>query len=64
MVRNESLYPAEIVRLCDLARKRFYLRPAFLIRRALAALASPGEMARTLRAGRVFLKHLLRGSKV
>ena len=64
VVRNESLYPAEIVRLCDLARKRFYLRPAFLVRRALAALASPGEMARTLRAGRVFLKHLLRGSKV
>ena len=25
---------------------------------------NPGEMARTLRAGRVFLKHLLRGSKV
>jgi len=64
VVRNETLSPAELVRLCDLARKRFYLRPGFILRRALAALASPGEMARTARAGRTFCKHLLRGSRV
>lgn len=64
VVRNESLSPAELVRLCDLARRRFYLRPAFLIRRALAALVSPGEMVRTARAGKVFIRHLLAGSKV
>lgn len=64
VVRNETLSPAELVRLCDLARRRFYLRPAFLAKRALAALVSPGEMARTFRAGRVFLKHLLFGSRV
>jgi radical SAM superfamily enzyme YgiQ (UPF0313 family) len=64
VVRNETLSPAELVRLCDLARRRFYLRPRFLAQRALAALVSPGEMARTVRAGRVFARHLLRGSKV
>ena len=64
VVRNASLRPTEIVQLCDLARKRFYLRPAFLLRRLAAALCSPGEMARTVRAGRVFVKHLLRGSRV
>ena len=64
VVRNEHLSPAELVRLCDTARRRFYLRPGFLIRRALAAAVSPGEMARTARAGRVFVKHLLRGSGV
>ena len=64
VVRNETLSPTELVRLCDLARRRFYLRPRFLAKRLAAALISPGEMARTLRAGRVFLGHLLRGSKV
>jgi radical SAM superfamily enzyme YgiQ (UPF0313 family) len=64
VVRNETLSPVELVRLCDLARRRFYLRPSFLAKRALAALASPGEMVRTIRAGRVFVKHLLRGSRV
>ena len=64
VVRNASLRPTEIVQLCDLARKRFYLRPQFLLRRLAAALLSPGEMARTVRAGRVFIKHLLRGSRV
>ncbi len=64
VVRNETLSPQELVRLCDLARRRFYLRPAFLVRRALAAAVSPGEAARTLRAGRTFFKHLVRGSRV
>ena len=64
VVRNETLSPAELVRLCDLARRRFYLRPAFLARRLAAVLLSPGELVRTVRAGRTFLKHLLRGSKV
>lgn len=64
VVRNETLSPAELVRLCDLARRRFYLRPSFLLRRGLAALASPGEMARTVRAGKVFIRHLLAGSRV
>lgn len=64
VVRNETLYPAELVRLCDQARRRFYLRPSFLAKRAAASLISPGEMARNFRAGRVFVKHLLRGSRV
>ncbi len=64
VVRNESLSPAELVRLCDLARRRFYLRPSFLARRALAAAVSPGELARTARAAKVFVRHLLAGSKV
>ena len=64
VVRNAHLRPTEIVALCDLARKRFYLRPSFLLRRLAAVLCSPGEMARTVRAGRVFARHLLRGSQV
>lgn len=64
VVRNEHLGPDELVRLCDLARRKFYLRPSFLAKRALASLLSPGEMARTFRAGRVFIGHLLRGSEV
>lgn len=64
VVKNENLTASELVRLCDLARKRFYLRPSFLAKRAWLSLVSPGEMARTFRAGRVFLKHLLFGSRV
>lgn len=64
VVRNETLGPRELVRLCDLARRRFYLRPSFLLRRAVSSLVSPGEMARNVRAGRVFVRHLLRGSQV
>ena len=64
VVRNESLSPQELVRLCDLARRRFYLRPGYVAAKLFKSLRDPREMARTARAGAVFFKHLLRGSRV
>ncbi|GAB7079949.1 glycosyltransferase [Megalodesulfovibrio paquesii] len=62
VTRNEHFSPEELVALCDQARRRFYFRPGFLFRKAIEALRDPDERHRTLKAGRVFLKHLLFGS--
>lgn len=64
VVKNEELSPEKLVRLCDLARRKFYLRPGYVAGKVLRSLTSPAEMARTARAGGVFLKHLIRGSRV
>ncbi len=64
VVRNEALDSAEIVRLCDQARRRFYLRPGYVLYKLTQVAKSPGELKRTVRAGRTFAKHLLRGSRV
>ncbi len=64
VVRNENLSPGQLVRLCDLARRKFYLRPGYVAKKLARALVSPAEMARTARAGGVFVKHLFRGSRV
>ncbi len=64
VVRNETLSPEELVRLCDEARRRFYLRPRFLLNRLAQALTDPAEFLRTAKAGKTFAKHLLFGSRV
>jgi len=51
----------ELVRWCDQARKRFYLRPSYLCYKALQTLAHPlTEGRRTFRSFRTFRKYLFR----
>ena len=64
MVRNEALTSAELVRLCDEGRKKFYLRPRYIGYKLFQMVAKPSEIRRTAKAARVFAKHLFLGSKV
>jgi radical SAM superfamily enzyme YgiQ (UPF0313 family) len=51
----------ELVRWCDHARKRFYLRPSYLCYKALQTVAHPlTEGRRTFRSFRTFRKYLFR----
>lgn len=64
VVRNEHLTSAELVRMCDLARRRFYLRPRYFAYKMGQVMQNPGELRRTAKAFGVFLKYLIRGSRV
>lgn len=64
VIRNEHYTAEELVRLCDEARKKFYLRPQYLAYKTLQMLSHPKEIKRTVKAGSVFFKHLFQGSKV
>lgn len=64
VIRNEELTGPELVALCDLGRRRFYLRPGYVAYKLRQLLAHPGEARRTLKAARVFGRHLLRGSRL
>ena len=64
VVRNEALDSSQLVRLCDLARRKFYLRPRYIAYKVLQIVQKPGEFLRTAKAARTFLKHLLLGSRV
>jgi anaerobic magnesium-protoporphyrin IX monomethyl ester cyclase len=64
VVRNENFDSAGLVRVCDDARRQFYLRPRYILYKAVQMLRHPSEIRRTFKAGRTFLKYLLRGSKV
>ncbi len=64
VVRNEALTSDALVRLCDQARRRFYLRPAYIAYKLAQMLKRPAEFVRTAKSARTFFKYLLTGSKV
>ena len=64
VIRNKDMTSEELVLLCDDARRRFYLRPGYVVYKLGQLVRHPKEMIRTLKAARVFLKHLMLGSKV
>lgn len=64
VVRNEAFDSSQLVRLCDLARRKFYLRPRYIAYKALQILQRPSEFLRTAKAARTFVRHLLLGSRV
>ncbi len=64
VIRNEILTSSELVRLCDLGRRRFYLRPGYIAYKLFQMIEKPTEIIRTAKAARVFFRHLLLGSRV
>ncbi len=64
VVRNEHLTSSDLVKLCDLARRRFYLRPRYVIYKLFQMIEKPSEIIRTAKAARAFLKYLIVGSRV
>ena len=64
VVRNEILTSSELVKLCDLARRRFYLRPRYMSYKLFQMIVKPSEIVRTAKAARTFFKHLIIGSRV
>ncbi len=64
VVRNETLSSEELVRLCDLARRRFYLRPEYFAYKFKQMITKPSEIGRTFKAAKTFMKYLIFGSRV
>jgi len=64
VVRNETLTSSDLVKLCDQARRRFYLRPGYIVYKLSQMIEKPSEIVRTVKAARTFFKHLIVGSKV
>jgi radical SAM superfamily enzyme YgiQ (UPF0313 family) len=64
VVCNEHLKSRDLVRLCDQARRRFYLRPGYILYKLSQMAERPSEAIRTLKAAGTFFRHLLIGSRV
>ncbi len=61
-ISRPGLTNDELVKLCNTARKEFYLRPGYMIKKLWQSLKDPSEGLRTVKATRTFFKHLLRVS--
>ncbi|MBI5492868.1 MAG: radical SAM protein [Deltaproteobacteria bacterium] len=64
VIRTEDLSSEELVKFCDDARREFYLRPGYILYKLGQLITKPREIRRTFKAGRTFLKYLLKGSDI
>ncbi len=62
VVRTVDFSGEELVKWCDEARQKFYLRPSYIARKALQMIRHPSEISRTKKAAKTFFKYLFRGS--
>jgi len=60
LVSRPGLSNKELVELCDVARKEFYLRPSFIAKKIWQAMTNPTEFPRLFRSGIVFSRFLWR----
>ncbi|VVB60029.1 Ribosomal protein S12 methylthiotransferase RimO [uncultured archaeon] len=58
VVDRPGLNGADLVRLCDEARRQFYLRPKYIGSKLAQGIKNPSEMMRILKAGATFFRHL------
>jgi radical SAM superfamily enzyme YgiQ (UPF0313 family) len=64
VVRLPQISAQELVRFCDLARRRFYLRPKYIWRKTAQSLRSADELKRNAKGFLSLAKHLARGSQL
>ena len=62
VVRMPDMNSREIVEWCDYARRRYYLRPRYLLYKGLQTVTRPSEMVRNLKAGKRFIRFLWNGT--
>lgn len=52
----------ELVEFCDKARRKFYLRPSYLVKKGVQSLKDPAEFRRNLKGFKKLSKYLIQGS--
>jgi len=63
VVSNPDLTYETLVDFCDRARREFYVRPSYIIAKAVQMVAHPAEAKRLFMGGRSLLRHIFRSSR-
>lgn len=64
VIHGENLSAEQLVKFCDHARKKFYLRPGYIVYKLKQMIKHPSEIHRTLKSARTFFKYLVLGSDI
>ena len=59
VITQEALSSHRVMHLCRIARRKFYLRPLYILNKILQVIFYPGELTRIFKAFKLFYRHLL-----
>jgi hypothetical protein len=62
VVSRPDLTNRELVELCDIARREYYLRTRYILYKLKHIIIHPSEIRRTFYSGRTFYRYLTGGS--
>ncbi|MEE9323672.1 MAG: radical SAM protein, partial [Candidatus Aenigmarchaeota archaeon] len=62
-VSRSGLTAKELVKLCDQARREYYLRKKYIFSKMSQIISNPNEFIRTLKSLKTFSKHLFKGTE-
>ena len=60
IISTPELNAKDLVAFCDRARREYYLRPAYILRKLAQAITDPYEFLKTVKAARTFFRYLFR----
>src|SRR6266581_2761177 len=63
VLTTDNLTAQELVRFCDDARQKYYLRTSYIVKKVADLAANPSEIKRTFKAAKVLAKHLFKGKQ-
>lgn len=63
IVSRPGLSSDDLVEFCDHARRSFYMRPSYMLAKAVQCVTHPSEARRIFKSARTFTRHLFRSSK-
>lgn len=63
VISTPDMTPEDIVEFCDYARRKFYLRPRYIWKKAAQVISHPSERKRTLKSLRTFSRHIFSPTK-
>jgi radical SAM superfamily enzyme YgiQ (UPF0313 family) len=64
VVSTPDLSARDLVKFCDEARRKYYLRPSYILGKISQVITRPKEAKRIFRSAKNFFKYLIKGSDV
>lgn len=60
VISTPEVSSKELVDFCNYARKKFYLRPKYILRKGVQCLTNKDDFVRTMKSFKIFKRHLLK----
>jgi len=58
-ISRPGLTDGELLKLCDEARRIFYMRPKYVAKKMVQSVMKPGELKRNMKSSKTFFRHIL-----